>query len=285
MNNFYVITNSQKDPENKNTEIIKKYLEEHGKKCYVQRERHHAENAYKYTFADQVPSDTECVLVLGGDGTLLKAARDLVERSLPFIGINFGTLGYLADAEFSDYKRVLDRLCTDDFSVEDRMMLKGDVFKQGRCVMTDIALNDIVIVRRGHLKVIDFSIYVDDSFLVSYRADGIILSTPTGSTGYSLSVGGPIVAPPASLMLLTPIAAHTLNSRTIILPDNVTVTIRLTGSSERRGDECAEATFDGDTSLICGTGDSIRIRKSQKMTKMIRTDSKSFVEILRSKMN
>ena len=285
MNTFYVVTNTQKDPEYKNADVIRKYLENKGKKCYVQKEEENTAKTYKYTNADKIPPDTECVLVLGGDGTLLQAARDLVRWKLPFFGINFGTLGYLSEREFSDYPQALDKLCLGEFTVENRMMIEGDAYKGGRKVLSDLALNDVVIIRRGHLKIIDFDVYVDDSFLCSYRADGIIVATPTGSTGYSLSAGGPIVDPGASLMILTPVAPHTLTSRPVILPDNVTITIRLSGRMERQGADCAEAVFDGDTSLICGAGDYIKIRRSECSTQMVKTNRRSFVETLRSKMN
>ena len=163
-------------------------------------------------------------------------------------------------------------------------MLTGTASRGEQILVQDIALNDIVISRRGHLRVVDFRIYVDDSFLCSYRADGIILSTATGSTGYSLSAVGPIVSPTANLMLLTAIAPHTLNSRTIVLPDDVTVTVEFSGEETACLDG-AEVIFDGDTSKELHSGDRIRIRRSGSSTKLIKLQQTSFVEILRKKMN
>ena len=151
-------------------------------------------------------------------------------------------------------------------------------------MLSDIALNDIVITRNGRLRVVDFNVYVDGVFLTSYCADGIIISTPTGSTGYNLSVGGPIVAPQASLMLLTAIAPHTLNSRPIVLPENVEITIEI-GSSHSTDVDGAEATFDGDTSVKLNSGDKIVISKAHQKARMIKTKNTSFLEILREKMN
>lgn len=285
MDSFYVITNHVKDPNLEKTNLIKNYLEEKGKVCYVQDSgAQDKEHRYKYTDAARIPEDVECVLVLGGDGTLLQASRDLVDTRLPLLGINMGTLGYLAEIEHQNIRAALDKLMNGEFTIEERMMITGSVFQKNKKLMTDMALNDIVIGRRGRLRVVNFNIYVDDVFLCSYRADGIIISTPTGSTGYSLSAGGPIVAPDASLMLLTAIAPHTLNSRTIVLPDGVKITVEL-GSINMLDNERAEVTFDGDTSMKLNVGNSIEVTRSEKITRLIKINNTSFVEILRKKMN
>lgn len=285
MDTFYVISNNQKDPEQKTTDYIKNYLESQGKTCYVQPEKFRESSGnYRYTDAQRIPVEVECVLVLGGDGTLLQAARDLVEREIPLLGINMGTLGYLAEIEHKNIKQALDRLIAGEFTSETRMLIRGVGWHQNRKLLSDIALNDIVITRNGRLRVVDFNVYVDGVFLNSLTADGIIVSTPTGSTGYNLSVGGPIVAPQASLMLLTAIAPHTLNSRPIVLPDDVEITIEI-GSSHGTDVDGAEATFDGDTSVKLNSGDKIVIRKSEQRAKMIKTKNTSFLEILREKMN
>ena len=151
-------------------------------------------------------------------------------------------------------------------------------------MLADIALNDIVITRNGRLRVVDFNVYVDGAFLSSFTADGIIISTPTGSTGYNLSVGGPIVAPEASLMLLTAIAPHTLNSRPIVLPDDVEIAIEI-GTSHGTDIDGAEATFDGDTSVKLNAGDRVVIHRSSREALMIKTKNTSFLEILREKMS
>ncbi|MDO4324036.1 MAG: NAD(+)/NADH kinase [Lachnospiraceae bacterium] len=306
MDIFYVITNYQKDPEFKTAGYIKEYLEAKGKTCYIQPRRADCFNGryhpkdestssqtglscgvpygYKYTDAQKIPEDVECVLVLGGDGTLLQAARDLVESQLPLLGVNMGTLGYLAEIELKNLQPALDKLVRDEFSMESRMMIHGVAWHQNRKMLGDIALNDIVISRNGRLRVVDFNVYVDGVFLTSYSADGIIIATPTGSTGYNLSVGGPIVAPQASLMLLTTIAPHTLNSRPIVLPDDVEIMIEI-ASSHGTDVDGAEATFDGDTSVKLNSGDKIVITKSERSVPMIKTKNTSFLEILREKMN
>ena len=267
---------------------IQKYLEERGKICYIQRENESTTDGpgglYKYTNAAQVPEDVECVLVLGGDGTLLHASRDLLDRDLPLLGINVGTLGYLAEIEAANVEEALEKLITGEYSIENRMMLSGSVYRDGRLLIEDVALNDIVISRRGHLRVVDFHVYVNRTFLCAYRADGIILATATGSTGYMLSAGGPIVAPDASLLLLAAIAPHTLVSRPIILPDNDEVMVEVGVNSVTEHDG-ADVIFDGDTSLGLKSGDQIRVTRSEKQTRLVKINNTSFVEILRRKLN
>lgn len=285
MDTFYVISNYQKDPEFEVAGFIQEYLEKKGKRCFIQqKEEGLAGRAYKYTDARKIPDGVDCVLVLGGDGTLLQAARDLVDRCLPLAGINMGTLGYLAEIDRKNIQPALDKLIAGQYLVEQRMMISGTAWHQDRQLLCDTALNDIVITRNGRLRVVDFNVYVDGVFLTSYCADGIIISTPTGSTGYNLSVGGPIVAPQASMMLLTAIAPHTLNSRPIVLPDDVEIIIEI-GSSHATDVDGAEATFDGDTSVKLNSGDKIVISKAEQKARMIKTKNTSFLEILREKMN
>ena len=284
MNVFYVIANQQKEICRNEAEFIRKYLAEHGKKCYIQQQGTAVSAPkYKYTDASSIPEDVEGVLVLGGDGTLLQASRDLVDTGLPLLGINMGTLGYLAEIDLQNVPVALDRLMGDDFSIEDRMMIEGTVYHKNRMLMTDIALNDIVIGRRA-MRVIDLNLFVNDIFLCSYRADGFIVSTPTGSTGYSLSAGGPIVEPEASLMLLTAVAPHTLTSRSIVLPDNVAVTIEVKKAMTERSDTAAEVMFDGDTSAALTPGSRVVVTKAEKKTHIIKINHTSFVEIIRQKL-
>ena len=285
MDTFYIITNYQKDPEMTVAHEIREYLKSKGKTCYIQqKEVEDPQGRYRYTDAQHVSDEVECVLVLGGDGTLLQAARDLVDRSIPLLGINMGTLGYLAEIDRKNIFPALDKLIGGEYTVEHRMMLTGTAFHQSRRMLADIALNDIVISRNGRLRVVDFNVYVDGAFLSSYTADGIIISTPTGSTGYNLSVGGPIVAPEASLILLTAIAPHTLNSRPIVLPDFVEITIEI-GTNHGTDIDGTEATFDGDTSVKLSSGDRIVITRSMREALMIKTKNTSFLEILREKMS
>ena len=271
MNSFFIIANKKKDGSMEHAFRICSYLESRGKRCTVR------------TKDEELPPDTDCVLVLGGDGTLLQASRELIDMDIPLLGINMGTLGYLAEIEVNGVRKALDELIEGSYFIENRMLLSGEVVRDGQVVMRDIALNDIVIARRGHLRVVDFNIEVNGTFLCSYRADGIILATPTGSTGYSLSAGGPIVSPDAFLILVTAIAPHTLNSRTVILPEDVQVTVEAAG--EFTEEDGADVTFDGASTLALMAGDRICVHRSERQTRLVKIRRTSFVEILRNKMN
>ena len=153
MDRFYIIPNSAKDPELTFSNMIIDYLEEHGARCHVQKITEKMEGPYHYTDPDGIPEDTQCIIVLGGDGTLLQAARDVVHLDIPLLGINLGTLGFLAEVDKNSVYPALDRLLTDDYELEERMMLEGKIYRGDELVGKDIALNDIVIGREGHLRV------------------------------------------------------------------------------------------------------------------------------------
>ena len=283
MDKFYIITNSDKDKEFQITNEIVSYLKKNGKKCQVQQAERKLERAYHYTNPELIPEGTQCILVLGVDGTLLQAARDVVYRKIPMLGINLGTLGFLAEVDRQSINAALDKLIADDYEIEERMMLTGTVWHGDKIIGQDIALNDIVIGREGPLRVVRFKNYVNDVYLNSYNADGIIIATPTGSTGYSLSCGGPIVSPTAAMTLMTPIAPHTLNTRSIIFPEEDVITVEL-GEGRRQVQEQGLASFDGDTEIPIVTGDRIVIQKASASVKILKLNHLSFVEVLRQKM-
>ena len=282
MDKFYIITNRDKDQNLRFTEEIVQYLKEHGKKCQVQQAERRVEGEYHYTDPALIPEDTQCILVLGGDGTLLQAARDVVHREIPMLGINLGTLGFLAEIDKTSIYTALDKLFADDYEIEERMMLTGTVWRGDKITGQDVALNDIVISRVGPpLRVIGFNNYVNDGYLNSYNADGIIIATPTGSTGYSLSCGGPIISPNAAMTVMTPIAPHTLN---IIFPEDDVITVEL-GEGRRQIQENGLASFDGDVEVPMSTGDRIVIKKASVSVKILKLNHLSFVEVLRQKMS
>ena len=283
MDKFYIITNNDKDKDFQITNEIVSYLKKNGKKCQVQQAERKLEGAYHYTNPELIPEGTQCILVLGGDGTLLQAARDVVYRKIPMLGINLGTLGFLAEVNRQSIHAALDKLIADDYEIEERMMLTGTVWHGDKIIGKDIALNDIVIGREGPLRVVRFKNYVNDVYLNSYNADGIIIATPTGSTGYSLSCGGPIVSPNAAMTLMTPIAPHTLNTRSIIFPEEDVITVEL-GEGRRQVQEQGLASFDGDTEIPIVTGDRIVIQKASVSVKILKLNHLSFVEVLRQKM-
>lgn len=285
MEHFYIITNHDKDENLQITQMIKQYLEERGKSCGIQTKRNEEKSSfYRYTDAEEIPLDTDCILVLGGDGTLLQAARDVVRREIPLFGINLGTLGYLAECDRHAIIPALDKLMAGEYEIESRMMLRGTLYHKEKELVTDLALNDIVIKREGPLRIIKFNNYVNGELLNSYNADGVIISTPTGSTGYSLSAGGPIVSPRASLLLMTAIAPHTLNTRSILFDPKDKICIEI-GPGRGNSPENAIVSFDGDFNIPMKTGDRVEIACAREVTKIIKINKVSFLEVLRKKMS
>ena len=284
MEHFYIIANSEK-PENVTLrDKIVGYLNRRGKTCSYQENAQPSENhAYSFTDPARVPEDIDAVLVLGGDGTVIQAARDLARRDVPFLGINVGTLGYLTEVEASEYGQALDTLIRGEYYLEKRMMLCGEVFTEEGKTYAGKALNDIVISRQGVLRVVNFQIFVNGRYLNSYNADGMIISTPTGSTGYNLSAGGPIVEPGAEMLLITPICPHTLNARSIVLSGHDQVEIVI-GPGRKMEKDRAVATFDGDTEIGLVSGERVKIRRSIHATKLIKLNDQSFLEVLSRKL-
>lgn len=274
MKRFCVVAMREKPEIKVAAEKIKKYLEERECICCINT---------GYVKKENISNDTECAIVLGGDGTLLQAARELVETNIRLIGINFGNLGFLAEVEKEDIDRTLDSLIRDEFSVEKRMLLSGRIVRNGKTVMENVALNDIVINRSSLMRVMQLKIFINGMRLSEYSADGIIIATPTGSTAYSMSAGGPIVKPSAHLIVMTPICPHTLNTRSIIFDaDDV---IEIHASSRRKYDnDIKKVFFDGDDNIELEEGDKVIIEASRLETEIIKLKSRSFLEILGKKM-
>ena len=285
MKYFYMIVNHSKKKAEYGAELIRDYLEGRGCECVVWdasdtdacRSRR---PQFRYTDREAVPGWIECAIVLGGDGTLIQAARDLAGSNIPLLGVNMGTLGYLAQiGREEDILPALDELIADQYGLEQRIMLKGTVISDGRVIAEDIALNDIVLSRMG-LNMLRFNLSIDGEFLNDYSADGIIAATPTGSTAYNLSAGGPIAVPDSEMILLTPICPHTLNSRSVVLAPDRVIELEITG----RGETGKFLSFDGDTQVNLKNGDLVRIERSEIVTTLIRLKKVSFLENLRDRM-
>lgn len=285
MKHFYIIANQHKDGKLEKSNYIKEYLESHNRTCSINAD------------ANKITEDVDCVLVLGGDGTLLQAARDIIDKDMPLLGINLGTLGYLAEIEESGLESALDQLLEGQYDIEQRMMLSGKVIRneyheklhqENGIVDYDkkesYALNDIVITRSGTLQIIKFNLYVNGQFLNRYNADGVIVATPTGSTGYNMSAGGPIVEPKAELIVVTPICPHTLNTRSIVLAPADKIEIEIVSGREDSVQQ-VEVNFDGSHKLILYTGDRVEIRRAMKTTGIVKLNRVSFLEVLHKKMS
>lgn len=275
MKRFYLITNEVKDPQGGITQKIISYLENHGASAVCVKNE-------KQTLMHFGSQGTDCALVLGGDGTMLRAARNMMDSDIPLVGINLGTLGYLAEVESAHVEEALDKLLQDDFIRENRMMLLGRVEKQEK-TQEDYALNDIVISRCGSLQILTFHIYVNGQFLTTYCADGMIVATPTGSTAYNLSAGGPIVRPGAKMILLTPICPHTLNTRSIVFAPEDEITIEIPRGKDG-GLQRMEASFDGSHKITLQTGDRIVVRRADKTIGILKLNTESFLAVLHKKI-
>ena len=248
MKHFLIYTNKHKDQKLATTKRIQNYLETKG--CTVKlkvKESDWKEEADSVAEeeATDIPLDVDCMIVLGGDGTVLQAARETKKILVPIIGVNLGTVGYMTEIELSGLEESLDRLIRDDFKKERRMMLNGKVCCADGTVSEGWALNDIVISRSGSLQIIEFNIYVNGQLLNHYKADGMIVTTPTGSTGYNLSAGGPLVAPGFTGLVVVPLAPHTLHSRAIVTASNDVVEMGLPREAARR-----DATLFADGELL-----------------------------------
>lgn len=276
MERFYIITNNLKDPDYKITQEMKSYIVSHGKSCLLC-----AKDEEGHIIQDKVPKEIECAIVLGGDGTLIRAARELKDHSIPLLGVNMGTLGYLAEVELPNYKKALDYLFNHTPDIENRMMMQGNIC--GSKTEENVAMNDIVITREGNLRIVHFNVYVNGMLLSSYQADGMIVSTPTGSTGYNLSAGGPVVEPTASMFVITPICSHALNASSVVLSAEDTIEVEICEGRYGRI-ERALVSFDGADTVALETGDRVMIRKAEETTRLVKLGKESFIKIMREKM-
>ena len=279
MKHFYLIVNKEKENAEKGAEMIAEYLSRQGCECLWDQEPPDT-SEYRYTDGRKVPQETECVIVLGGDGTLIQASRDLAGRNLPLFGVNMGHLGYLTQICCErDILTAMDDLLADRYRLEHRMMLQGRVISDGRTVAEDIALNYIILGRMG-LHTLKYDLYVNGEFFNEYTADGMIMATPTGSTAYNLSAGGPIAAPESDLIIMTPICPHTLNSRSIVLSSENRIMLKVTGGEDRE----QFLSFDGDTVVKLRRGDRIEVERSEITTTLVQLSQVSFLENIRKKM-
>ena len=277
MNNFFIIANKQKDINLEITEQIRHHISRLGAVCniYDQYDRD--------VSSIDIPEGTQCILVIGGDGTILAAARMLVGSNIPLLGINLGTLGFLADVNLADLSKTLDLLLQDQYQVENRIMLTAEVYKPGEKAATYIALNDFNINRFGASRVIALKVGINGSVIDRYRADGVIVCTPTGSTGYNLSAGGPIINPTCKNFVITPICPHSLTARSIVLAKEDIVTVEVEQIRSNIKEE-AIISFDGREGLSLFPGDQVKIYKSQEVTPFIKATEVSFVQILKEKL-
>ncbi len=271
MKKIAVYTNVRKDKDLSVTKRVTSYLE---KRCAV------------VTFTeldsfDEMCADADALIVLGGDGTLLRAARKTCSKNLPVLGINLGKVGYLAEVDVDGIEESLDKLLHGNFAVEERFMIKAQVVREGVTVSEHIALNDLVISSGSFKKLVSTKLYVNGDFVGAYDADGVVIATPTGSTAYSLSAGGPITDSAMELMIVTPICPHALSTRPLVVPADKQITAVVGENRERTSILIA----DGQTGEKLGVGDKVIIEACDCKTRLIRLNGMSFYETLRKKIS
>ena len=225
-------------------------------------------------------SKSDFIIVLGGDGTLLDTGRKAAKLGTPLLGINMGTMGFLATADGSEAETAIEKVLNGEYKIEKRLMLESEIISDTDNPKQYIAVNDVCISRGVFTKITEYNIYVNEEYLATFRADGIIISTPTGSTAYNLSAGGPVLKPDIACMVITPICPHSLHSRSIVVSADDTV--RIEASFGSNGDIIMS--MDGQTSVILNNGDIINVRKSANSINIIKTNTRSFYEILRKKL-
>ncbi|KMP11401.1 inorganic polyphosphate kinase [Candidatus Nitromaritima sp. SCGC AAA799-A02] len=228
---------------------------------------------------EDIPAQTDLLIVLGGDGTLLSVARISHPYDVPILGVNLGNLGFLAELSLNELYPVLEKVLAGKFDVEQRMLLNVCLSRNGAKVEDHNVLNDVIISKGAVARLINLQVRVDDQYMTSYRGDGLIIATPTGSTAYSLSAGGPIIHPSMHTLVLSPICPFTLTNRPILIPDQSIIQVRLATPNEN-----VRITLDGQEGCDMKTDDILEIRKTKTTVKLIPAPGRNYYQILRQKL-
>ena len=280
MKKFVIVSNLYKDPELKISNQIAEYIKVKGGEAINLLQFTPDVERFEELDFSKIPADTECIIVLGGDGTMIRVVRKTRRMDIPVIGVNLGTLGYLCELDKENMYYAIDRILEDKHIIEQRLMIKG--YRKG-AENGRTALNDIVVHPTGVLAILRLNVYVNGQFLATYDGDGVIISTPTGSTGYNLSAGGPIIEPGANILALTPINAHNLNSKGIILRADDVIEVELVPRRSNKEDT-AHISCDGDHYATLKAGERFMIERAVHTIKICKVNKQSFLETMRKKM-
>ncbi len=274
-----VIANIDKKPSTLYTDNLLQWAARQGVTTLLEKELARKMGAARGYTINQLKAQADLLVVIGGDGTLLRTARLVKEVTIPIMGINLGVFGYLTEVNLSEMTKTMELVIKGEFRAENRMMLDVVIRRQKMEPSVHSVLNDVVINRGNLSRMVSLETAVNGQFLTTYRADGLIVSTPTGSTAYSLSAGGPIVLPTQELIILNPICPHTLTNRPIILPSSARISV--TVWTKERG---ATVTLDGQESFTLESGDLLEVIKSSYTTNLVVSPHRDYLEILRSKL-
>jgi NAD+ kinase len=263
------------------TKIAGHIIEEFGNQneFYIDEDSARVLGYEKHIEIEHVGEDADMIVVLGGDGTLLSVARHVKKEDVPILGVNLGSLGFLTEVSVEELPSVLGHVFNNDYEISKRIMLDVVVKREEETIFELVTLNDAVITKDALARIIDIETYVDDEYLTTIRGDGLIVSTPTGSTGYSLAAGGPIIYPSLKNIVLSPICPHMLTNRPIILPESVTIRASLLSPDER-----VVLTLDGQIGIPLEYGDEVIMKKSTHTVSLIKSLQKGYFEILRTKL-
>jgi len=227
----------------------------------------------------QIPSLSDAIIVLGGDGTMLSVCRVVGTVGVPILGVNIGGLGFITEVQRERLYEVMEEILSGECPLEERIMLTAHVLRQGKAIAEYIVLNDVVVNKGALARILDLETYINHAYVTIFKADGLIVSTPTGSTAYSLSAGGPILYPTLNSLVLTPICSHTLTNRPIVLPDDALIEIIL-----RSKEEPVYLTLDGQVGFTLKEDDVIKVVKSPFTTKLLIPTERDYFQILRTKL-
>ncbi|GBD98694.1 putative inorganic polyphosphate/ATP-NAD kinase [bacterium BMS3Abin07] len=254
------------------------YMKEKGFELFIDEDAAEMLNMKGYSRAE-IPDLVDAVIVLGGDGTMLSVARLVAHKDIPILGVNIGGLGFITEVNRSGMKEAIDKMLVEKCSVEERLMLQVHIHRHGEKISDYLVLNDVVINKGALARIIELETFIDHQYVTTYRSDGLIVSTPTGSTAYNLSAGGPIIYPTMNSVVITPICPHTLTNRPIVIGDGSMVEIILRSDSED-----VFLTLDGQVGYSLRKGDLIEIGKSGHKTRLLVPCEKNYYNILRTKL-
>jgi len=228
----------------------------------------------------EISQQADLLIVLGGDGTLLSVARAAHPHNIPILAVNLGSLGFLAEISIDELYPTLENILAGKFEIENRMLLNACIWRNGEKVEDHNVLNDVVINKGAVARVISLQVLVNGQYMTSYRADGLIIATPTGSTAYSLSAGGPIIHPSMHTLVLSPICPFTLTNRSILIPDQSIIQVKLAAEYDD-----VRVTLDGQEGYDMRAGDILEIKKTKTPLQLIRGPNKNYYQILRDKLH
>ncbi len=279
--NFLILANESKDTDLVYSHKVEKCLQDRGMTARVLVGGNYVDIGH---INKEELSGVDCVIVMGGDGTMLQASHLLTGSDIPMIGVNLGTVGFLTEVITDEISEMVEKLISGDFFIEERMMLESTVYRNNEVACENVhALNDVVLARQTYLKLIAVKIYLNGRLFDTCEADGIILSTPTGSTGYNLSAGGPIVTPDARLIVLTPISPYSHSRHSVVFGADDKISLEFV-AKRKDGDYAGIVSFDGFDDYQISPGDHIDVTSSTDTLKLIRFSTSSVYEVLKKKL-